>query len=701
MNRQWHHSVCPYCGLGCGLKIGVDEGKISEVHGWRGHPINDGRICALAHQLPGVFSVEGRLTRPLIRRDGQLLPVTWDEAIDRVAGDLRRIIDQHGPGSVAFFGGAANLTEEYYLINKLMKAAIGTNNVECSTRLCMSSTAMGFVSTLGADAPPTSYDDIELADLFFIAGNNMAVSLPVLFGRLRMARKRNNAKIIVVDPRRTETAIEADIHLQLLPGTDVALNNALAHVLLQEGFVDEGRVAHFASGLEELKTFLQAYPPARAEEITGCPAEKIIAAARMIGASKAMLTFWFMGYNHSTQAVFKNNSLHNLSLLTENFCRPGAGPVSITGEANALGNRWVGALSHLLPGMRMVVNPRHRREVAEFWDIPVERIQPVPGRSILEIIKGLHSGEVRALWVLTANPAASLPHTKWVEEGLAKAELLVVQDIFHPTETSQFADVVFAGSQWCEKTGTFLASDRRLQLVEKLVEPPGEAKPDYEIIWLVARAMGFEKEFPFRTPEEVFNEWRGISRGRICDMSGISYDRLRGSFGTQLPCPGEDHPGTERLFTDWRFPRPDGRAALLSRDYIEPAESPDADYPFILITGRLTAHFNTRTRTGRVPRLNEAAPNSFVEIHSGDARRLGIAEGDEVDIRSRRGRVRVPARISDDLLTGVVFMPMHYGKMLGIGEGKLVNRVTNPVYDIHSKQPEFKYSAVCVEKTVE
>jgi anaerobic selenocysteine-containing dehydrogenase len=694
MTIQWNKSTCSYCGLGCGLMIGVEQSKVAEIRGLKDHPTNNGAICSLPLNSPPIFTHNDRLKRPMIRRDGKLAPVTWDEAITHVGSGLNQIIKDYGPGAVAFYGGAINLTEEYYLMNKLMKAAIGTNNMECSTRLCMASSAIGFVSTLGADAPPTCYADIEEADLFLIAGNNMAVSVPVLYRRICAAKEKNAAKVIVIDPRRTETAAIADIHLQIRPGTDVALNNTLAHILLQEGFVDEDRVDHYASGLSDLKEFLKEYPPSRGAEITGCLEDKIIEAARTIGKAGAMLTFWFQGYNHSSQAVFKNNTLHNLSLLTGNFCRPGAGPLSITGEANAMGNRWVGALSHLLPGMRFVANPQHRQEVADFWHIPVEKIQPTPGRSILDIIKGLYTGDVRVVWIMTTNPAASLPHTRWVKQGLAKAELLVVQDIFHPTETTLLGDVILPAAHWFEKTGTFISAERRIELVEAVIDPPGDAKPDYEIIWLVARAMGFEKMFPYCAPEEIFEEWKQITRGRICDMNGVTYERLRGKIGLQLPCPDVDHPGTPRLFTDGRFPRPDGRAALLSRDYIEPAEVTDDEYPFGLMTGRLAGHFNTRSRTGRIPNLNAAAPNGYVEIHPEDAKRLGIAEGEELEVTSRRGSVCLPARLIDGLLVGTIFIPWHYGAALGIGEGKLANFVTNPFYDSHAKQPEYKFSAV-------
>jgi predicted molibdopterin-dependent oxidoreductase YjgC len=302
------------------------------------------------------------------------------------------------------------------------------------------------------------------------------------------------------------------------------------------------------------------------------------------------------------------------------------------------------------------------------------------------------------MWINTTNPAVSLPNTSWIEEGLSKADLLVVQDIFHPTETTMLADVVLAGAQWCEKTGTFISSERRIELVEKVVGPPGEARPDYEIIWLIARAMGFNKEFSYDSPEEVFEEWKGITRGRICDMSGVSYKSLRGSVGPQLPCPEAGHPGTPRLFTDQHFPRPDGRAALLAREYHEPAETTDEEYPLVLITGRLPWHFNTRTRTGRIPRLNAIEPDNFVEINPSDAARLDLSDGNDVEVKSRRGSASGKAYLTDRVLSGNIYMNMHYGKTLGVGKGRQANLLTNHVCDVHSKQPEFKYSAVKIAK---
>ena len=696
----WHKSTCSFCGLGCGLMVGVEKEKIVKVRGMKGHPTNDGTTCLFPPNYPPIFTDKDRLKQPMIRRDNQLVPVSWDEVIKYIASRFKKIIEDYGPNSIAFYGGAMNLTEEYYLINKLMKGAIGTNNVECSTRLCMASSAAGFISTLGVDAPPTCYADVEQADLFFIAGFNMAVTVPVLFQRLQATKKNKGAKIIVVDPRRTITSDIADIHLQIRSGTDVALNNTLAHILLNEGYVNEVSVDRYTSGLDDLKIHLEKFPPSKGAEITGCSEDQIVKVAHVIGESKAMLAFWFQGYNHSSQAMFKNNTLHNLLLLTGNFCRPGAGPLSITGESNALGNRWVGALSHLLPGMRLVSNYIHRQEVADFWNVPLDKIQPIPGKSILDIIKGLHSDDIRAFWIMTTNPAVSLPNSNWVRDGLVKTDLLVVQDIFHPTETTQLADVILPAAQWCEKEGTFISSERRIQLIEKLIEPPGEAKPDYEIIWLIAQEMGFEKLFGFNTPEEIFEEWKKFTKDRICDMNGVTYERLRGEYGLQLPCPDVKHPGTERLFIDWKFPRPDGRASLLARDYKEPAEKTDKDFPFVLITGRLANHFNSRTRTGRVPELNKIAPYGFVNIHPEDATYLDIMEGDTVEISSRRGSIHLPAQITDRNLKGELFIPWHYGSGLGIGENKQPNILTNNIYDIHSKQPEYKYSAVKITKII-
>ncbi len=695
MATKWKKSICPYCGVGCGLMVGVDDGRIVEVAGMKGYPVNDGNICHLAATLPSIFTAEGRLTKPMIRRNGELVSTGWDETITHTASNLKRIIDKHGPDSVAFYGGAINLNEEYYLINKLMKAAIGTNNVECSSRLCMASTALGFISTIGIDGPPACYADIEIADLFFIAGSNMAISLPVLFDRVNNARKQKGTKVIVVDPRKTETAAIADIHLQIWPGTDVALNNAIAHVLIKEGYIDEKNVETYCSGLRDLKQHIEKYSPSHVATITGCTESEIIRAAHAIGESKAVLAFWFQGYNHSTQAVSKNNTLHNLLLLTGNYCRPGAGPLAVNGEANTQGNRWIGTLSHLLPGVRQVSNPQHRRELADFWNISVDRISPIPGRSIIDIIKGLHSGDIRALWISTSNPAVSLPNSNWIEQGLKKAEFLVVQDIFHPTETTMLADVVLAGAHWGEKTGTYISSERRVEIVEKMIEPPGDAKADYEIICMVARAMGYTKDFPYNDPEEIFDEFRKITHGRICDMGGVTYERLRNeSAGPQLPCPDPGHPGTPRLFQNRKLPRPDSRAALLCRDYVEPAEVTDSKYPFVLIIGRLAAHFNTRTRTGRIESLNNAARKNFIYIHTEDASRMDINDGDELDIVSRRGSVSGIAMITDNVLPHTIYMNMHFGKLLGIGGGKMANMVSNTAYDVYSKQPEFKFTAV-------
>lgn len=689
-------ATCLYCGFGCAIEIETTGNRIKTIRGVKGYPANNGKLCQLAVNLPPVFNSPNRLKKPMIRHGNELKECDWDEALDMAANGLKRIISKHGPDAVAFYGGATNLTEEYYVMNKLMKGGIGTNNMECSTRICMASSAAGFITVFGADAPPTCYEDIDIADCFLICGNNMAVSCPVLFGRVLKAKKRRNAKMIVVDPRRTPTVEAADLHLAIRPGTDVALNNAIAHLLLKEGYVDEKRVEAFASGLQKLKEHLEYYSPEDVASIVHCKPDEIKVAARMYGEAGAALTFWFQGYNHSTSALWKNNSLHNLAILTGNIGRRGGGPLSITGESNALGNRYVGALCHLLPGMRQVVNPEHRREIAELWQIPFDRLQPLPGKSIMEIIQAIHDGSIKALWVMNTNPAASIPHTARVEDAFRKLDLLAVQDILHPTETGLFAHVLMPAAQWYEKEGTVITSERRVEYIPRVIDPPGEAWPDWKIMQAIAERLGHGCLIPYRTEEEIFQEWRLCTSGKLCDMGGIDYDRLRGKVGVQLPCPSEDHPGTPRLFTDLRFPRPDGRAALLSRKQQDAAEMPDKAYPFILLTGRIREHFNTRTRTAQAPKLDEKAAGVFVEIHPQDAKDLDVANGDLLAVISRRGRLAAKARITDTVGMKTIFVPWHYGRSAG-PEGA-ANLVTNPVVDPNTKQPEYKFCAVRLEK---
>jgi len=689
-------ATCLYCGFGCALEIGTKGNRITSIQGVKNYPANDGKLCRLAVNLPPVFNSPDRLKTPMMRQGKTLVKCDWDKALNFAANGLNKIITEHGPDAVAFYGGATNLIEEYYVMNKLLKGGIGTNNLDCSTRLCMASTAAGFISVFGADAPPTCYEDVDLADCFLICGNNMAVSCPVLFGRVMTAKRERGAKIIVVDPRRTPTAQAADLHLPIRPGTDVALNNAMACVLLQEGYVREKEVEAFASGLFKLKKHLEEYTPDKVAPIVDCPAGDIITAARMYGEAGAALTLWFQGYNHSTSALWKNNTLHNLAILTGNIGKPGGGPLSITGESNALGNRYVGALCHLLPGMRQVVNPQHRSEIADIWQVPFDYLQPLPGKSIMDMIQAVHEGTIKALWVANTNPAASLPYTAWVEEALGKLELLVVQDIFHPTETNYFAHILMPAAQWYEKEGTVITSERRVEYIPKVIDPPGEARPDWKIMQAIAQQMGYGDLIPYQCEEDIFNEWRLATKDKLCDMGGISYDRIRGKEGLQLPCPSENHPGTPRLFTNLRFPRPDGRAALLSRKQQDAAEMPDESYPFSLNTGRVKDHFNTGTRTFRVPRLNKKASDVFIEIHPRDAKELDVEDGNSLAVISRRGKLTGKARITDSIRKKTIFVPWHYGKLSG--PDGAANLVTNPVFDLNTKQPEYKQCAVRLEK---
>src|SRR5262245_45668042 len=607
MPETWARTLCPYCGVGCGLLVRIEGGRVTRVKGDPVHPANFGDVCAKAVHLPPVLRTADRLLHPLIRsrRDRERQVVPWELALRFTADRLREIVAVHGTDAVAFYGSGQLTTEEYYLGVKLAKGFLGTNNFDTNSRLCMASAAAGYTRSLGSDGPPAAYDDLEAADCFFVVGSNMADCHPILFKRLR-ARKLaapDEVSVIVVDPRWTETADLADLHLPLRPGSDVALVHGMLHVLWKERRLDERFIGRHTSGWEDLRRALAGYPPERAAALTGLSLEVIVEAARRFGMARAALTLLSMGINQSRTGVDKNAALINLHLATGQIGRPGAGPFSLTGQPNAMGGREMGGLAHLLPGYRSVADPRARETVARHWGVAPERIGPVPGRAALEIFEGLLSGEVRAIWILCTNPAASMPDTDVIEKALRQAELVIVQDAYHPTETSRFADVLLPAAQWPEKEGVMTNSERRLTYLPKLVEPPGEALPDTEILTRFAHGMGWKAAFAASSPAEVFEEAAALTAGTVCDYSGVTHARLRRDGPLQWPVPTADHPGTARLHVSGRFPTADGTARFVAIEHAEPAETPDARFPLILTTGRVRDHWHTQTRTGKSPAL--------------------------------------------------------------------------------------------------
>jgi len=691
----WSATLCPYCGVGCGLRVKVEDGRVTRVKGDPGHPASLGDVCAKAVHLPPTLA-QGRLLFPEIRarRDASRERVPWPLALRATADRIREIVAADGPDAVAFYASGQLLTEEYYVGSKLAKGFIGTNNFDTNSRLCMASAALGYARSLGADGPPPAYVDIEEADCFFLIGTNTADCHPVLFKRIRRRKSAapEQVSVIVADPRWTETADLADLHLPLRPGSDIALLNAMLHVLWREGMLDGGFIDAHTSGWEELRPVVARYTPEHAAALTGLSAEIIASAALRFGAARSALTLWSMGVNQSRVGTDKNAAIINLHLATGQIGRPGAGPLSLTGQPNAMGGRETGGLAHLLPGYRAVTNPGDRVAVERQWGVPAGRIAATPGLSALEMFEQLAAGAVKAIWILCTNPAASMPELDLVEKALRQAELVIVQDAYHPTETTEFADVLLPAAQWPEKDGVMTSSERRLTYLPKLCDAPGEALPDAVILTRFAHEMGWQAGFPYTSAAEVFDEFVALTRGTPCDMSGISHERLQAEGPLQWPCPSADHGGTARLYTDGRFAHEDGRARFVAVEHAEPAEPTDAVYPLTLTTGRVRDHWHTLTRTAQAPALRARTPEPHLEVNVRDAHRAGLMDGDFVEIVSRRGKAIAQCRVTETIREGTCFLPFHWGRRFGFY--KSANNLTLAARDPLSQQPELKAAAV-------
>ncbi|HYS15432.1 MAG TPA: nitrate reductase [Candidatus Binatia bacterium] len=699
----WRPTMCPYCGVGCGLLVQVRDGLVTKVKGDPAHPASLGDLCAKAVHLPPVLRTADRLLQPHVRprRDAPLERVPWELALRVTADRVREIVARHGPNAIAFYTSGQLLTEEYYLAAKLARGFVGTNNVDTNSRLCMASAAAGYARSLGSDGPPASYADIDRADCFLLIGTNTADCHPVTFKRIRKRKREapDEVTVIVVDPRWTETADVADLHLSLRPGSDIALLNALLHVLWREDLLDRHFIAEHTMGWEGLRAVIERYPPERGAALTGLSSDVIVTTALRFGRARAALSLWSMGINQSHVGTDKNAAIINLHLATGQIGRPGAGPLSLTGQPNAMGGRESGGLAHLLPGYRLVADADARAIVERHWAIAAGCLPSAPGRSALEIFEGLASGEVRAVWIMCTNPAASMPDLDLVEKGLRQADLVIVQDAYHPTETTRFADVLLAAAQWPEKDGVMTSSERRLTYLPKLVEPPGEALPDAVILTRFAHEMGWKEAFPCMSTAEIFDEFVALTAGTACDYSGVSHARLQTGGPLQWPVPATDHPGTARLYTDGRFPTADGRARFVRVEHADPLEAPDVSFPLVLTTGRVRDHWHTRTRTGKAPALAARTPEPILEVNLVDARRASIQDGDFVEITSRRGKAVAQCRVSVAIREGTCFLPFHWGRQAGFY--KSANNLTLSGRDPVSQQPELKACAVRLRRVAE
>ena len=707
-------STCPYCGVGCGVIIESSGNRITGVRGDPDHPANFGRLCTKGSTLhltaTANVTQQTRLLQPMRRLQRGEAPqmLAWDAALDFAVQGFERIIHEHGPDAVGFYISGQLLTEDYYVFNKLAKGLIGTNNLDTNSRLCMSSAVAGYKQTLGADAPPACYDDVNHAQCIFIVGANPAYAHPVLFRRIEDAKKANpRMKIVVADPRRTDSVEIADLHLAIQPGTDVMLFNGMLHIMLWEGWTDSAYIAAHTTGFEALRTSVRDNTPDLVAQTCGIRKEDLLTAAKLFATSTATLSLYCQGLNQSSSGTAKNAALINLHLATAQIGKPGAGPFSLTGQPNAMGGREVGGMANLLSGHRDLGNPVHRAEVAALWGIPT--VPDKPGKTAVEMFQAAADGEIKALWICCTNPAQSMPDQATVRRALERAELVVVQEAFATTATCAYADLLLPATTWGEKEGTVTNSERRISRVHAAVAAPGEARHDWSIAVDFAqrleKAMESKKTlFPYPTPEAIWNEHRESTRGRDLDITGISYGLLDTAGPLQWPMREGESTGKTRLFEDGIFPTPDGRARFANTDYQAVAEPRNARYPFSLTTGRLRDQWHGMSRTGTLGRLFGHVPEPSVQMHPQDMVRRLLSEGELVAVSSKRGSIVIPVQASEDLGLSQVFIAMHWGEeyLSGCSESgeRLagVNSLTNPAYCPDSKQPELKHAAVRIAK---
>ncbi|MDQ7743095.1 nitrate reductase [Hydrogenophaga pseudoflava] len=708
-------STCPYCGVGCGVIIESDGPQITGVRGDPDHPANFGKLCTKGSTLhltaTPAITRQTRLLQPMQRLQRGQAPVAigWDAALDQVSNTFGRIVREHGPDAVGFYISGQLLTEDYYVFNKLAKGLIGTNNVDTNSRLCMSSAVAGYKATLGADAPPACYDDVNHAQCLFIVGSNAAYAHPILFRRIEAAKQNNpGMKVIVADPRRTDTAELADLYLPLLPGTDVMLFHGLLHVMLWEGWTDAAYIAAHTNGFDELKALVRDCTPDVVAQTCGIAKDDLFKAAQWFATSPATLSLYCQGLNQSSSGTAKNATLINLHLASGQIGKPGAGPFSLTGQPNAMGGREVGGLANLLSAHRDLANPQHRAEVAALWG--VADVPATPGKTAVEMFQAAADGEIKALWITCTNPAQSMPDQATVRRALQRAEFVVVQEAFATAATCDFADLLLPATTWGEKEGTVTNSERRISRVRAAVPPAGEARHDWRIAVDVAHRLeaqlrpGQASLFPYETPEAVWLEHRESTRGRDLDITGLSYAMLESEGPQFWPLREGDKTGRERLYADGAFPTADGKAKFAALPYRPTAEPRESRFPFSLTTGRLRDHWHGMTRTGTIGRLFGHVAEPAVQLNPQDMERRGLKDGELVHVTSKRGSIVLPVQGSRTVHTTQAFIAMHWGPEYLCGRSSQgeplagVNALTTSAYCPTSKQPELKHAAVKILK---
>ncbi len=698
---EWKYAACGYCSTGCSIEVGINaEGKPVASRGVADADVNRGKLC-----LKGIFEHElfdsvGRGTVPKMRDHwhDEWRQTDWDTALDRMHDEILRIQKHYGRDSFAIISTGQMLTEEFYTLGKLTRGLIGTNNYDGNTTLCMASAVSGYKRSFGSDGPPGCYEDFEHTDLLIAWGSNLPEQHPIIYWRMKEAQEKKGFALIVVDPRVTMLAQNADIHLPITPGTDVVLQNALMHVILKEGLQDQDYIDANTNGFDALKAEVEKYDPTTAARICGIDEDSIRHVARRFANAGAAMQIWTMGINQSTHGSDGVVGINNLALLTGNIGKPGGTSLSITGQCNAMGTREWSSCSGL-PNYRYLEIPEHREEIAKFWNIDVDFLPKKRGMFQTDIYHAIESGQIKGLWLIATNPMTSLPNTARIRKAMEKLEFCAVQDCYEDTESAQYAHVYLPAGTWAEKDGVMTNTERRISVVKPIAEPPGQAKPD---LWIFNRmAERFNKDGKMNFPEQaadIFLEMGELSQGRLADISGMNHELLEEKRGVQWPytveqvARGEPPPrGGKRLYTQpATFQYADGRAKLIPLPFIDNNEVPDDDYPVWLNTGRLIEHWHGRTKTGKIGNNNKYSPIPFVEINPDLCAELDIQRGEYLRLVSRRSDAIVMAQPTGRVPWNMVFLPFHFHDC--------ANRLTLGLLDPHSRQPAYKQSAVRIEK---
>ena len=703
---DWKYATCGYCSTGCAIEVGLDkEGKAVTTRGVADAPVNKGKLCIKGLTEAAIFEAKGRGTDPLIRDHtyNTWAKTDWDTAFDKTAAEFKRIQEKYGRDSVAVVSTGQILTEEFYTLGKLTRGLIGTNNYDGNTTLCMASAVSGYKRSFGSDGPPGCYDDFESTECLIAFGSNLPEQHPIIYWRLKEALEKRKFPVIVVDPRVTMFAQFADIHLPIKPGTDLALLNALAHVILEEGLEDRDYIEKSCNGAKEFSELVEKYDPVTAAQITGIDEDTIRHVARLYAKAGSAMSIWTMGINQSTHGSDGVCGINNLNLITGNIGKAGGTSLSITGQCNAMGTREWSSCSGL-PGYRALENSEHREEIGDFWGVDPEFFPKQRGMFMTDIFPAIETGQIKALWLVATNPMTSMPNTGRIRKTMEKLEFCVVQDSYEDVEANQYAHVFFPASVWAEKSGCFTNTERRVNLITPVKEPLANSKPDLWIFnQLAKRWDNYDKmSFPDDS-SDVFDEMRSLSEGingntngangqpRMLNISGMNHEKILEQRGIQWPMKTGEKTGTPRLYQDGVFQFPDGKAKLLAMEFIDNNEKPSADFPFWLNSGRVVEHFHTRTRTGKVGNCNKFSPTPYMEINPDAAKELGIEQMEYVRLVSPRGDAVVMAQLTQRVPYNMVFIPFHYHDC--------VNRLSLGLLDPHSRQPAFKQCAVRVEKT--